>query len=70
MEDKRLKFRRVCEKRMGRLLKEIQLIGNLGDRKSYEYEQADIEKIFSSIDTELKQARSRFSVRSNTAFRL
>jgi hypothetical protein len=43
-------------------IKAIQLIGNLSSR-AYQYDEKDVEKIFDAIQTEVDQARSKFSKR-------
>lgn len=62
MRDKRGKFVEIAEKRVGRLLKDIRLIGNLSNRSNYSYEADDVAKIFSAIESEIKASRKRFDV--------
>ncbi|MDX9974319.1 MAG: hypothetical protein RBU21_15145 [FCB group bacterium] len=59
-ESNRDKFVRLAEARTTRTIKEIRLIGNLSNRNTYSYHQADVEKIFQALEQELKLARSRF----------
>ena len=53
-------FVRLAENRVTRAMKQIRLIGNLSNRKSYECSQKDIDKIFRALDRELKTAKARF----------
>ena len=55
MEDmKRNKFVKLANNRMNNLLNKINLIGNLSDKRYYNYEQEDANKIFKTIDAEIK----------------
>jgi hypothetical protein len=54
------KFRRLAEKRVVRAIRDIRLIGNLSNRSNYKYERSEVDKIFSVLERELKQARTRF----------
>ena len=57
------RFRRLAEKRVVRTIKDIRLIGNLGNRNNYEYTTDEVEKIFRALERELKQARAKFDSR-------
>lgn len=54
MESKREKFVRLAEARTNKTIKMLQLIGNLSDRRSYEYSDKDVSVIFNTIEKELK----------------
>lgn len=73
MRDKRSKFVMLAEKRVTRLLRDVRLIGNLGNKSNYEYTDDDVRKIFAAIDNEVRSARKRFDGRGEPeerAFRL
>jgi hypothetical protein len=59
-EARRARFKRIAEKRTNRILNDIRLLGNTGNKTLYNYEQADVDKIFSIIDTKLTETRSKF----------
>lgn len=59
-ETKRERFIRVAESRTNKLLQQIKLIGNLSNQTIYDYSSEDIEKIFTAIESELKDAREQF----------
>jgi len=59
-ETKREKFVRIAESRTNKILDMIQLLGNCSNSSAYEYTNADIEKIFSAIESELKEAKKKF----------
>ncbi|MFD0740102.1 hypothetical protein ACFQZQ_12535 [Lysobacter koreensis] len=67
MRDKRERFLTLAENRVNRLLKEIQLVGNLGNRANYQYTADEVRKIFVAIETEIKTARRRFDERTDSA---
>ncbi len=60
-ETKREKFVRVVESRTNKIIDMIQLLGNCSNTSAYEYTPADIDKIFSAIENELKEARKKFN---------
>lgn len=59
-EDKHVKFRRLAKQRGERILKDLQLLGNLSNTNNYTYTDKDVKKLFAAIDAEMKYARSRF----------
>jgi hypothetical protein len=73
MRDRRRKFVELAEARVGKALKQLQLIGNLSNRSAYDYTEADIRKMFLALQRELDSAKSRFSkgaATENTQFKL
>ncbi|HQK35434.1 MAG TPA: hypothetical protein PK074_11980 [Spirochaetales bacterium] len=72
-ETKREKFVRIVEARTNKIINMIQLLGNCSNSSAYEYTPADIDKIFSAIENELKKARKKFSKidsKKSTQFKL
>lgn len=61
METKYDKFKRLAENRTNKIIDMIRLLGNLSSKSTYEYSEKDINKIFSSIERELKIAKVKFS---------
>jgi hypothetical protein len=59
--DKRRKFVELAEARVNKTLKDLQLIGNLSNRSAYEFEDADVRKMFSALQKALDVAKGRFS---------
>ncbi len=59
-ETKDESFRRLATKRTNRVLKDISLIGNLSDKGNYSYNSLQVDKIFRSIEAELRDAKARF----------
>lgn len=60
IETKKEKFVRLAESRTNKIIDMIQLLGNCSNIAVYEYTDSEIDKIFSSIELELKIAKSRF----------
>ena len=60
-EPKREKFVRIAEARTNKIIYMIQLLGNCSNQSLYEYSQKDVNKIFNTIQTELDEAKKRYS---------
>ena len=61
METKREKFKRLAEARTNKIIDMVRLLGNLSSKSTYDYSDDDINKIFNSIDKELKISKMKFS---------
>ncbi len=59
-EDKRERFERLAEKRTNAVLKKLDILANCANRNQYEYEEEDIEKIFSAIRKKVRETQSEF----------
>jgi len=59
-ENSRDKFVRLAENRVNKVIKAIRLVGNLSNRSNYSYTEEDIEKIFSAMNSELKECQNKF----------
>ena len=57
-KDKR--FRDVASNRTESVLKAIRLLKKCSNKRSYQYEKADVNKIFRAIKTELDDCRNSF----------
>ena len=60
-ETKREKFVRIAEARTNKIINMIQLLGNCPNQNLYEYSQKDVNKMFAAIQSELDEAKKRFS---------
>lgn len=72
-ETKREKFVRLAEARTNKIIDMIQLLGNCSNLATYEYTSQDVDKIFSAIESELREAKKKFAkpeVTRNTKFKL
>ena len=65
MEDKMKseKFKLLAEKRVNNAIKNINLIGNLANPSSYEYNDEQVNKIFTVLKKELETAQMKFKAR-------
>jgi len=62
---RRERFVALAEKRVTRAIKDIRLIGNLANRSNYSYEDTDVKKIVSALDTELRNLKQQFEKRTS-----
>ena len=60
MRNKRGKFVQLAEARVNRAIKNIQLIGNLANKNSYEYTENDARKIAKTLQKEVDAVKARF----------
>lgn len=63
-EEDRTKFVRLANKRVGKALKAIQLVGNLSNKSNYDYTDEDVAKIFKALQDEINAGRKRFELAS------
>ena len=71
--NKREKFVKLANSRVTSTLDKIRLIGNLADKRYYEYSEKDIKKMFDSLNKELILVKSKFSnirTKIDTTFKL
>ncbi len=61
METKRDRFVRIAEARTNKIINMVRLLGNCANKATYEYTDADIQKMFTTIEKELKSAKQKFS---------
>lgn len=59
-ENKRDRFIRLAENRTNKALEMIRLIGNLSNKAVYDYSKQDIDKIFTTIEKEVAEAKKQF----------
>jgi hypothetical protein len=59
--DRRAKFVRIAEKRVGNAIRAIRLIGNLSNRSAYQFEDSDVKKIASALSREVEGMQRRFT---------
>lgn len=60
-ETKREKFVRLAEARTNKIIDMLQLLGNCSNLSAYDYSQEDVDKIFSAIESEVKESRKKFN---------
>ncbi len=60
---RRERFVRVAEKRTNRILNDLRLLGNTGNKTLYSYDEADVEKIFATIEKRITEVKTKFRSR-------
>ena len=72
MSKKNENFRRLAIKRVNNVMKYMRLIGNLSNTASYEFTEAEVKKIFDTLDEELNDCRSLFAkaLKKNTRMKI
>lgn len=63
-QEKADRFKRVAENRTNKIINQIRLLGNCANRSNYEYSEEDVKKIFSVIEDELKETKSKYQTKS------
>lgn len=58
---KRKKFRELAESRTNRAIESIARIGNLSNRSSYEFDEADVKKIIRALRESVSGVEARFA---------
>lgn len=70
MESRKEKFKRLANIRVNNALKQIDLIGNLSNKSTYEYSEEEIRKIFSELDSALRTNKAIFKISKKRSFRI
>lgn len=58
-DSKREKFVKLAENRTVNAIKAIRIIGKLGNRNAYEYDEADVRKIVKALNDEVEALKTR-----------
>ena len=64
--DKQLKFVQLAEQRTNTAIKSMQLIGNLSNKRNYDYSEEQAAKIIAVLEGELKELKLKFKTASKT----
>ena len=62
MAKSREKFVDLAQNRVARVIKDLRLIGNLSNKSNYEYSIDDVEKIMSTLKSELSKTQKKFDL--------
>lgn len=60
-ETKREKFVRLAEARTNKIIDLLQLLGNCSNLSAYDYTKQDVDKIFTAIEVEVREAKKKFN---------
>lgn len=69
-ESKEEKFKRLATQRTNVVLEKLRILGNLSNRANYSYTDDQVQKIFYTIDAQLKAAKARFTLKRKKEFSL
>lgn len=69
-ETRKEQFRRVATRRTNEILNRIRVLGNCSNKSSYTYTDEEVNKIFSAIEKELRNTKSKFTNRKKKNFAL
>jgi len=69
-ETKEQRFKRIAERRVQRVLDALRGLSHLSNRRMYQWNDAQLEKIWQAVDKELKACRESFEHSEPDEFRL
>jgi len=62
LESKSEKFKRIATKRTLDIIEKIRILGNTSNKSSYLYTEEEVNKIFRTIEVELKEQKAKFKI--------
>lgn len=68
-ETKEDKFKRIASARTRRIIRDLRLLGNCSNTNTYAYSSKKVNKIFSTIEKEVRRVKSLFN-KPNVEFSL
>jgi hypothetical protein len=68
--EKRDRFKRLAVYRTNEVLRRLKVLGNCANRSAYNYNEEDINKIFSEIERKTKEIKAKFHFSKNKEFKL
>ena len=69
-ESKNDRFKRLASKRTNEIIYKIRILGNCSNKSTYKYSKDDVNKIFKSIEQELREVKSKFTINKKEEFKL
>ncbi len=70
-DTKRERFKRLATIRTNAVLYRLKVLANCSNRQLYDYDEKEIDKIFSEIDKKVKDAKAKFLItKRHETFRL
>ena len=70
METKRERFVRIVEARTNKIISMMRLLGNCANKANYDYTEADVQKIFTALEKEIKLTNEEISSLPSTKIKL
>jgi hypothetical protein len=65
-ESKGDRFKRLAERRATETIAKLRLVGNLSDKKNYDYTDDQVRQIFDALESELRACKARFKSADTT----
>ena len=69
METKKDRFVRIAERRVIKILDDLDSLGKCANRRNYQYTDSDVRKIFREIDKKVKDIKALFRTSKNSSNR-
>jgi len=69
-ETKKERFKRVAEKRVQNIINAIRSLSGLSNKKVYEWETKQLEKIWKALEQEIKDCKNSFKDPESKIFKL
>lgn len=69
-ETRKEKFVRLATYRTNAVLEKLRLLGNLANKSNYDYSDEEINKIFSAVDSQVRNIKARFASKRKKEFKL
>lgn len=69
-EHQKDRFKRLASLRTNTVLKRLKVLGNCSNRHIYEYDEQDVNKIFSEIEKRVKETKAKFHFPKKRDFKL
>jgi hypothetical protein len=64
-KNRRERFERLAVYRTNEVLKRLKVLGNCSNRSAYDYDEADVNKIFLEVERRVKEVRAKFYTSKN-----
>jgi hypothetical protein len=68
--DRRRRFKRLAEARTNIVLDKIRILSHCANKYAYDYTDAEVDRIFETIESELRRAKQKFTGEQRVRFRL
>lgn len=68
--EKRNRFKKVATYRTNQIIKYLDLLSNCSNKNNYDYDQTDLNKIFSAIDDALRETKLKYKSKRKNHFEL
>jgi len=69
-ETARQRFVRFAEARTNAVIDKLRVLGNLSNKRNYDYSEEEIDKIFSAINRQVREVRAKFDTHRSRKFKL